>query len=204
MSEPVLIRSYRRVFRINRRLYRIERWTIPVPGGIPLIGIGYFAAALIVVLLLGQLPLAATVVALLPPPLRYVIVPAAIATVLVSIEPDGRAPHRYLLARLRLAMRCRTSRAAGAVARPRRVQQRTRLTIEQDAHAGELQPALINGPCQITFGQLMRVRVPGRSMRRLGRRRLIARPLAGAARRQGELVCDEVALEGGERLEVRP
>lgn len=200
----MLIRSYRRVFRINRRLYRIERWTIPVPGGIPLIGIGYFAAALIVVLICGQLPLAGSVVGLLPPPLRYVILPAALATLLVSIEPDGRAPHRYVIARLRLTLRPRTTRAAGSVARPRVTTLRTRLMLQADAHGGQLERALIHGPCEIAFAQLVRVRVPGPVRRRLGRHRLVARPLRGAERHSGELVADRLALAAGERAEVRP
>src|SRR3954451_16233975 len=56
MSDRVVIRSYRRVFEVDRRIYRVDRWALPVPGGVPLRAVGYFAAALIVVIVAGALP----------------------------------------------------------------------------------------------------------------------------------------------------
>ena len=38
MAERVIIRSYRRVFEVDRRIYRVDRWALPVPGGVPLRG----------------------------------------------------------------------------------------------------------------------------------------------------------------------
>ena len=45
MADSLIIRSYRRVFEVDRRIYRVDRWALPVPGGVPLRGVGYFAAA---------------------------------------------------------------------------------------------------------------------------------------------------------------
>ena len=47
MAERVVIRSYRRVFEVDRRIYRVDRWALPVPGGVPLRAVGYFAATVL-------------------------------------------------------------------------------------------------------------------------------------------------------------
>ena len=52
----MVIRSYRRVFEVDRRIYRVDRWALPVPGGVPLRAVGYFAAALLAVIAAGELP----------------------------------------------------------------------------------------------------------------------------------------------------
>jgi hypothetical protein len=59
------IRSYQRIFRPDRRLHQIEGRALPVPGGVPLRGLGYAGASLGVVLALGtgSLPVYLTVAA---------------------------------------------------------------------------------------------------------------------------------------------
>ena len=84
MAERMIVRSYRRVFRVDRRIYRVDRWALPVPGGVPLRGVGYFALALGLMVLLGRLPGAGEAVGVLSAPLRYVIVPLAIAVLAMS------------------------------------------------------------------------------------------------------------------------
>lgn len=53
MSGRETIRSYQRIFRPDRRLHHIEGRALPVPGGVPLRGLGYAGAALLAVLALG-------------------------------------------------------------------------------------------------------------------------------------------------------
>lgn len=48
-----VVRSYQRIFRPDRRIYQVEGRRIPVPGGIPLVWLGYAAAAIVAVLLLS-------------------------------------------------------------------------------------------------------------------------------------------------------
>ena len=79
MSERVVIRSYRRVFEVDRRIYRVDRWALPVPGGVPLRAVGYFAATVLAVVVLGALPGTGELVTILSPPLRYVVLPLAVA-----------------------------------------------------------------------------------------------------------------------------
>ena len=112
MAERMIVRSYRRVFRVDRRIYRVDRWALPVPGGVPLRGVGYFALALGLMVLLGRLPGAGEAVGVLSAPLRYVIVPLAIAVLACQAAPDGRVAHRFAADWLRLRLRGRR-RSAG-------------------------------------------------------------------------------------------
>jgi conjugation transfer TcpE-like protein len=108
MAERLIIRSYRRVFEVDRRIYRVDRWAVPVPGGVPLLGVGYFAGALLVLLLAAHLPVVGGLVVDLSPPLRFVVLPLAVAVLGLQAAPDGRVAHRF--ARDWLALRLRTRR----------------------------------------------------------------------------------------------
>src|SRR6185437_15508298 len=107
MSDQMVVRSYRRVFRVDRRIYRVDRWALPVPGGVPLRGLGYFLATLLFVLLGGRLPGLAPLLELLSAPLRYVVLPLAVAVLGTQAAPDGRSAHRFAWDWLRLRMRAR-------------------------------------------------------------------------------------------------
>src|SRR5215213_3634989 len=87
----ITIRSYRVVFRLERRLHKVDRWRIPVPYGLQLRGVAYFAAVLAAVVLVGRLPAAGELLAVLPAPLRFVVGPIAVAFALTRLSPDGRA-----------------------------------------------------------------------------------------------------------------
>src|SRR5919109_1037973 len=108
----VVIRSYRRVFEVDRRIYRVDRWALPVPGGVPLRAVGYFAATVLAVVILDGLPLTGELLAMLSPPLRYVVLPLAVAVLGTQAAPDGRTAHRFAADWLRLRGRARR-RCAG-------------------------------------------------------------------------------------------
>src|SRR3954449_8997270 len=108
VAEPLIVRSYRRVFRVDRRGYRVDRWALPVPGGVPRRGAGYFSATLVLVLIAGALPGLGAVVQELTPPLRFVVLPLAAAMLGTQAAPDGRVAHRF--ARDWLAFRVRARR----------------------------------------------------------------------------------------------
>ena len=117
MSDQMIVRSYRRVFRIDRRIYRVDRWALPVPGGVPLRGVGYFAFALAAVLVLEALPVVGGAVGAVTAPLRYVVLPLAVAVLArAGVVPDGRpgAPVRARLARAAAARPRRPLGRAGA------------------------------------------------------------------------------------------
>jgi hypothetical protein len=111
-EEQLLVRSYRPVFRLERRIYRVDRFLLPVPGGIPLRGLVYFLVALLLVLVAGALPAVGSLLDVAAPPVRYGLLPAAVAVLGTHASPDGRAPHRFVLTWLAYRLRPRR-RAAG-------------------------------------------------------------------------------------------
>jgi len=86
------IRSYRRVFDLERRIYSIDQLRLN-PGGIPVRGVIYFLVIVIAALLAGTLPGVRSVAATLPWYVRDIALPGAGATVLSVIRLEGRAFH---------------------------------------------------------------------------------------------------------------
>jgi hypothetical protein len=84
----VEIRSYRNVFALERRLYRIDGLPLN-PAGVPLRGIAYFAVLLAVAMAARTLP----PVSLVPWYVGNVLAPAALAFLLCSVRIDGRPFH---------------------------------------------------------------------------------------------------------------
>jgi hypothetical protein len=97
------IRSYRAVFDLERRIYRVEGLRLN-PTGVPLRGVVYFLAILAVFAVLAQLPLICIPVRLLPWYLREVAAPGLAAALLTLIRIEGRPAHLALLAMLRYAL----------------------------------------------------------------------------------------------------
>jgi hypothetical protein len=91
------IRSYRTVFDLERRIYRVDRLRLN-PGGIPLRGIVYFLAILAMSLLAGRLPLIGLLARALPWYLRDLLAPGAMAALLTMIKVEGRPFHLAALA----------------------------------------------------------------------------------------------------------
>jgi hypothetical protein len=101
MEDRLIIRSYRRVFEVDRRIYRVDRWAMPVPGGVPLRGVGYFAATVGRMVILGALPAVGELLAALSPPLRYIVVPLAVAVLGRMVRGQVVVSSRSCIARAR-------------------------------------------------------------------------------------------------------
>ena len=188
----MIVRSYRRVFRVDRRIYRVDRWALPVPGGVPLRGIGYFALALGLVLVLGRLPGIGELVSVLSAPLRYVIVPLAVAVLGLQAAPDGRVAHRFAADWLRLRLRGRRRSAGRRVPLDgERITFGGTLATVWDERAPELHRARMRGPARVTFNRAVYLR------HRPGGRLLAEGRSDGAA-------DGAVVLGAGQELEVRP
>ena len=86
-------------------------------------------------------------------PLRLVVLPAAAATALTQISPDGRSLPRHLLslARVRVAGRRRLGQALPAAGQPRRLA--LRVAVAADVHRPALCRARITGPCRLTLAE---------------------------------------------------
>jgi hypothetical protein len=94
--QPKTIRSYRLVFRRRWRIFRLQGWRIPLPGGLELRLLGYWLACLVASLLLSRLPLLGLLWRAFPLSLRLLALPLAAAWGLSRWEVDGRPPHRAL------------------------------------------------------------------------------------------------------------
>lgn len=117
------LRSYRRVFDLERRVYSVDSVRLN-PGGVPVRGVLYLLACFGTALLLGVTPLLGRLVGVVPWYLREVALPAALAVTMTLVRIDGRTFHVAAAAMLRRRLRPRLvfelSRASsvGAVWRP--------------------------------------------------------------------------------------
>jgi hypothetical protein len=94
------IRSYRAVFDLERRIYRVDRLRLN-PGGVPVRGVVYCLAILACLALAGTLPLLGTGVRALPWYVRDLLLPAGLAALLTMIRVEGRPFHLAAAALLR-------------------------------------------------------------------------------------------------------
>ena len=97
------LRSYRRVFDLERRVYSVDRIRLN-PGGVPVRGIIYFVVLLAVELVAAALPLIKDIAALAPWFVRDLLLPGAAATLLSVIRVEGRAFHVAARALLRFRL----------------------------------------------------------------------------------------------------
>jgi TcpE family len=182
----VVIRSYRRVFQVDRRIYRVDRWALPVPGGVPLRAVGYFLGALLAVLALGRVPGFAHI----SPPLRFVVIPLAVAVLGTQAAPDGRVAHRFALDWLRLRWRSRRRSAGRTMAlEGEPIPWHGDLAVRWDGDGPQLHAGRVRGPARITFRVPVELRDRGNG--------LVARP-------GDEVPESPVVLCAGTALEVRP
>jgi TcpE family len=191
MSDRLVIRSYRRVFEVDRRIYRVDRWALPVPGGVPLRGLGYFVATILVLLGFGRVPGVGELVGALSPPLRFVVVPLAAAVLGTQAAPDGRSAHRFAWDWLRFRLRARRRCAGRVVAlEGEPIACGGVLGVRWDCHDAGLHRSRVRGPARVTFAVPVELDARGGG--------LVARP--GPCEPAGQAVV----LGAREVLEVRP
>lgn len=187
----MLIRSYRRVFEVDRRIYRVDRWALPVPGGVPLRAVGYYIAALLTVIFLGAFPATGPLVTVVSAPLRFVVIPLAIAVLGTQAAPDGRTAHRFAADWLRLRLRSRrrcTGQPVPLEDEP--IMWHGELAVCADEHGAQLTRGRVTGPARITFS--VPIELHDRT------RRLVARPAPDVPSGAAVVLCP------GAVLEVRP
>ncbi len=177
--QPKVVRSYRIVFRRRWRIFRIQGWRIPLPGGLELRALGYWLACLGAIALLGRLPLLGLAVGALPASLRLLALPLAGAWALSRWEVDGRSPHRALLGEL--GWRLRPRELAGLRRCPAEgtwLALPEPLVIAADLRGARYPPGRLEGPARVLLRYPVRVapaRVPGRTRTGSGERLRSAR-----------------------------
>jgi hypothetical protein len=103
-EDALVIRSVRSVFELERRIHKIDRYRIPLPYGLPLRSLGFGAACLLAVLVLGAVPVLGPALDRLPPPMRLVLLPVFAAYALGRVRVDGRPLHSALGSLARFAV----------------------------------------------------------------------------------------------------
>lgn len=132
-------------------------------------------------------------------PIRFVVIPVAVATAATQATPDGRRPERF--AASWIALRLAPPRRSLGRGLPRTGEAQVfggRIWVAPDQHGPRLRHGRISGPAVVSFSRPVEVR--RRSPRRRG---LVARP-TGAGRRDRGRAYTRIALGRGEALEVRP
>ncbi len=94
------IRSYRRVFDLERRVYSVDRLRLN-PSGVPVRGVVYFVAVVLAVLVTSGVPLLGRALDLVPWYLRDLLLPGLAATLMALVRVEGRTFHHAARALLR-------------------------------------------------------------------------------------------------------
>jgi hypothetical protein len=106
VSTPLEIRSFRSVFALERRIYRVDTLRLN-PTGIPLRGIAYAAALVTAALAAGAIPPTAWLDPVIPWYVRDLGMPLALATLLGVVRIEGRPFHLAAVALVQHRLACR-------------------------------------------------------------------------------------------------
>ena len=199
MSDPgdaeLVVRSYRPVFELERRLYRIDRIRLS-PGGVPVRGIAYLLGLVALSALLAAVPLSGWAVRWVPWYVRLLALPGAGAFVLGLARVDGRPCH---LALISLAALATGPRQAAAFARLEPAAPTEELCVLVDGSEPRLRRAHYRGPGAVMItAPHVRVEPPGRAIARARMSVLPAPEHARARERASVIVVPEGAV-----LEIR-
>ena len=197
------IRSYRRVFDLERRIYRIDRLRLN-PAGVPVRGIVYFLALLAATLVLSRAPLLAVIANAVPWYARDVVTPGLLASLLAVVRIDGRSFHLAARAMLRFRAELRRLDAALRARCARRLAGRLRVAAATaDDAAGRLRCCA--APLSLQRARRRAGERPASVVCRAGvRARIGLGPHVVLCSGPGGRTDDEVlVLERGARLRVR-
>jgi hypothetical protein len=199
----VEIRSYRRVFDLERRIYRVDRLRLN-PTGVPVRGIVYFLALLGGALTASRAPLIALLASTVPWYARDILLPGLAATLLAVIRIDGRSFHlaAWSLLRFRLRSSQLVQLRARGMGSDSPVGSRwapPHLVMIPDGSEPTLRRFRFTGPGAVRVNARHRREDRNRLRSRLGRApHVIVRAAPGAPAR-----AEVIVLERDTRLEVR-
>jgi len=161
-SRGIQLRGYRRVFRIERRLFRFDRWRIPYPHGVPLRGIGYFLVLELGVFAASRLPLLGALIGVWTPAISYLALPLLGAFLLMQGRIDGRPPHHVLASLLRWSLRSRwLAGLSPCPAEGEEILPLEEVAVAYDGRESFLVKGRIKGPARVTFRYPAMVRMEG-------------------------------------------
>jgi hypothetical protein len=198
-GEGIEICSYRAVFDLERRIYRIDRLRLN-PSGVPVRGIVYFLAILAAALSVSRLPLIGLPVKLVPWYLADLLLPGAMAAFLAVVKVEGRPFHLFALALLRYATR--GHELAGMATSRGTVWELDELVMLVDGSDSRMRGLRYSGPGAVRVGvaHVRAIGDLGPFARFLGRGHVSLTELADEPALPE---CQVIALRPGVRLEVR-
>ncbi|HEY7952445.1 MAG TPA: hypothetical protein VID70_05605 [Solirubrobacteraceae bacterium] len=196
------IRSYRSVFDLERRIYRVDRVRLN-PAGVPVRGAVYFAALLLTALLLAALPLVGAPARLLPWYLRDLALPACAAALLTMVRIDGRSFHLAAWALVGYVLGPRRIGPGGVAAEPSGARWRPQaLVVLPDGSEGRLRRLRCRGPALVSVAVAHeRVEWSRGVLSRLARRESVT--VRELPDRRAPAHAQRVALGPGTQLRVR-
>lgn len=193
--------SYRTVFDLERRVYRVDRLRLN-PGGVPLRGIVYFLAILAVALLAAKLPLVGALARLAPWYLRDLAIPVGAAALLTMIRIEGRPFHLAARAVIRYGVGARHLAGVRPCAAPGGRWHPAELLVLPDGSDARLRCLRYvgAGAVRVSIAHTRSEYGAGGMRGLLGRPQVTLEQLAGrSAPARGQVI----ALAAGARLEVR-
>jgi hypothetical protein len=158
------IRSYRSVFDLERRIYRIDRLRLN-PSGIPVRGVLYCLLIILLVTLAAQVPLLGGLVRALPWYVRELALPATCAGLLTLIRVEGRPFHLAAAALLRYARGPRHLSGMRPCSAPGRRWRPAELLVLPDGSEARLRRLGYTGPGTVRSPASGRVMVIERGVR---------------------------------------
>lgn len=194
------IRSYRAVFDLERRIYRVDRLRLN-PSGVPVRGVAYFLVLVLFCAIATSLPGPGLLLGALPWYVRELAGPAALAALMTLVKIEGRPFH--LAARALLSYAASPRRICGAGGRPDRVRhwQPAELLALPDGSEASMRRLRYVGPgaVRISVPHSRREWSSGPISRLLRRPQLTIDPLDGGQLGGAKLL----ELSAGARLRVR-
>jgi hypothetical protein len=188
---PLEVRSYRTVFDLERRLYRIDRLRLN-PGGVPVRGVVYAVVVSIAIQVIATLPVLAWLPHLLPWPARQLLLPAMVAAALTIVRVDGRPCHVALRSLVTLVLGPRRLVAWRRVARGSARWRPPDLVVIPDGSEPRARRARYRGPGAVGVAI-------AHELRPRHRRRVTLRPVAD----EPETPRKVVVIADGATLDVR-
>jgi hypothetical protein len=181
------IRSYRRVFDLERRIYRIDEIRLN-PAGVPVRGVLYLLVAVAASLVAAGLPVLGAPLRALPWFARDLALPAGAAAILTVVRIDGRTFHHSARAAVSFWIAPRQSTGLGIASRPAPRWRPESITFLPDGSDAVVRRSRYTGPGSVAV--LVRHHTQVRE-RRLGSRREISLTAAdsGSSLRRARVIA---------------
>jgi hypothetical protein len=185
------VRSFRTVFDLERRIYRIDGIRLN-PSGVPVRGVVYAAVLAILVAALTTLPLVGLLLRELPWPARHLLLPTVLATLASLWRIDGRPCHVALRSLALLAVGPRRLSGWRRIPSLPHRWRPPRLLLIPDGSDARLRRARFRGPGAVVVAI-------GHELRERRARPLVLRAQPGTPHTR-----KVVALTDGARLDIDP